>query len=225
MPAPRYAGGKTIALTTDLEGRWSRNWIQWNDLQNFWTRIFDWLRPGPSEQPIPLHEARVSLSASQPILDLFLYEEASADRQFRFSTVGKSGKSEGTLKKLAPGHYQAALLISAPGDYRIELTEERRGWRIVYPPVGYILPYDPGTEITRPDFNTDLLVQLAQVTGVLLTGRQWNGTRTAGRYAPAFLIYRLSPTVSNWTLGFVSFNWFSKSRGAMISGDNPANSR
>ena len=165
MPAWRYGRGKTIALTTDLEGRWSRNWIQWNDLQNFWTWIFDWLRPGPSEQPIPLHEARVSLSASQPILDLFLYEEASADSQFRFSTVGKSGKSEGTLKKFAPGHYQAALPISAPGDYRIELTEERRGRRIVYPPVGYILPYDPRTEITRPDFNTDLLVQLAQVTG------------------------------------------------------------
>lgn len=47
----RYGRGKTIALTTDLEGRWSRNWIQWNDLQNFWTRIFDWLRPGPSEHP------------------------------------------------------------------------------------------------------------------------------------------------------------------------------
>jgi len=114
MPAPRYAGGKTIALTTDLEGRWSRNWIQWNDLQNFWTRIFDWLRPGPSEQPIPLHEARVSLSASQPILDLFLYEEASADSQFRFSAVGKSGKSEGTLKKLAPGHYQAPCRSQLP---------------------------------------------------------------------------------------------------------------
>jgi len=27
------------------------------------------------------------------------------------------------------------------------------------------LPYDPRTEVTRPDFNTDLLVQLAQVTG------------------------------------------------------------
>jgi hypothetical protein len=98
--------------------------------------------------------------------DLFLYEEASADSQFRFSAVVKSGKSEGTLKKLAPGHYQAALPISAPDDYRIELTEERRSRRIDYPLVGYILPYDPRTEVTRPDFNTDLLVQLAQVTGV-----------------------------------------------------------
>ena len=159
----QYERGKSIALTTDLEGRWSRNWIQWNELQNFWGKILDWLRP--SEEPIPLHEARVSLSASQPVLELFAYEEASADSQFRFSVIGKSGRSEGTLRKLAPGHYQAELPISVPGDYRIELTEERRGRRIPYPPIGYTLPYDRESEIARPEFNTNLLIQLAQATG------------------------------------------------------------
>ena len=159
----QYERGKSIALTTDLEGRWSRNWIQWNELQNFWGKILDWLRP--SEEPIPLHEERVSLSASQPVLELFAYEEASADSQFRFSVIGKSGRSEGTLRKLAPGHYQAELPISVPGDYRIELTEERRGRRIPYPPIGYTLPYDRESEIARPEFNTNLLIQLAQATG------------------------------------------------------------
>ena len=159
----QYERGKSIALTTDLEGRWSRNWIQWNELQNFWGKILDWLRP--SEEPIPLHEARVSLSASQPVLELFAYEEASADSQFRFSVIGKSGRSEGTLRKLAPGHYQAELPISVPGDYRIEFTEERRGRRIPYPPIGYTLPYDRESEIARPEFNTNLLIQLAQATG------------------------------------------------------------
>jgi Ca-activated chloride channel homolog len=159
----QYERGKSIALTTDLEGRWSRNWIQWNELQNFWGKILDWLRP--SEEPIPLHEARVSLSASQAVLELFAYEEASADSQFRFSVIGKSGRSEGTLRKLAPGHYQAELPISVPGDYRIELTEERRGRRIPYPPIGYTLPYDRESEIARPEFNTNLLIQLAQATG------------------------------------------------------------
>jgi len=159
----QYERGKSIALTTDLEGRWSRNWIQWNELQNFWGKILDWLRP--SEEPIPLHEARVSLSASQPVLELFAYEEASADSQFRFSVIGKSGRSEGTLRKLAPGHYQAELPISVPDDYRVELTEERRGRRIPYPPIGYTLPYDRESEIARPEFNTNLLIQLAQATG------------------------------------------------------------
>lgn len=161
----QYGRGKSIALTMDLEGRWSRNWIQWNELQEFWAKILEWLRPGPGEEPIPLHEARVSISANQPILDLFVYEQASSDSQFRFSAIGKSGRSEGILKKFAPGHYQSALPVSVSGDYRIELTEERGGQRIPYPPVSYTLPYDPNSEIPRPEFNTKLLAQLAQATG------------------------------------------------------------
>ena len=161
----RYERGKSVALTTDLEGRWSKNWIQWSELQNFWGKILDWLRPGPAEEPVPLHEARISLSANDPVLDLFVYEQASADSQFRFLATGKSGRSEGALKKLAPGHYQAALPISVPGEYRIELTEERRSRRIPYPPLGYILPYDRESEIARPEFNSALLLQLARATG------------------------------------------------------------
>ena len=165
MASWRYERGKAIALTTDLEGRWTRNWLQWNELQNFWTKVLEWLRPNPSEERVPLHETRVSLSANQPILDLFVYDEVTADSQFRFSVIGRGSKSEGILRKLAPGHYQAPLPISAPGDYRIELAEERRERRIAYPPVGYTLPYDRESEIARPNFNTDLLVQLAQATG------------------------------------------------------------
>jgi hypothetical protein len=72
---------------------------------------------------------------------------------------------EGVLQKLAPGHYQVALPLSASGDYRIELTEERRGRRIAYPPVGYTLPYELNTELPRPDFNLPLLNTLAQASG------------------------------------------------------------
>ena len=56
------AKGKSIALTMDLEGRWSRNWIPWSGLQGFWDRLFEWLDP-PEENLIPAHEARVSFTA------------------------------------------------------------------------------------------------------------------------------------------------------------------
>jgi uncharacterized membrane protein len=161
----RYKNGKSAALTTDLEGRWSRNWIQWNALQSFWDRVFDWLRPADEREVIPIHEARVGLSANRPVLDLFVYEDASADSQFRLSVSGKGGKTDGVLKKLAKGHYQTALPLSAPGDYRIEVTEERRGRRLAYPPIGYTLPYELNSEVPRPDFNLKLLSTLAQASG------------------------------------------------------------
>ena len=160
----RYGKGKSVALTTDFEGRWTRNWIPWGSLQGFWGHILDWLSP-PEENLVPAHEARVSFVENQSILDLSVFDESSANSQYRFTVTGKAGKSEGVLNKLAPGHYQAALPISQPGDYRVDLLEERGGRKIAFPPIGYTLPYDINTERPRPEFNTRLLSRLAEATG------------------------------------------------------------
>lgn len=159
----RYGRGKSMALTMDMESRWSRNWIAWGGLQAFWDKVLNWLRP--PEEPIPLHEARVSLSGNRPVLELSAYEEASANSRFRFSIQSKAGKTEGALTKLAPGHHQGSLPISSPGDFRIELFEERQGRRIDLPPIGYTLPYELSAEQPRPEFNTGLLLKLAQAGG------------------------------------------------------------
>jgi Ca-activated chloride channel family protein len=159
-----YGRGKAVAFTTDLEGRWSRNWIQWGNLQSFWAKVLEWLSPNDDVE-IPAHEARVSFGDNRSILDLSVYEDASANSQFRFSVTGKGAKSEGSLVKLAPGHYQAALPITAAGSYRIDLTEDRGGRHISFPPVGYSLAYDSSSELPRGEFNLRLLARMAEATG------------------------------------------------------------
>jgi len=159
-----YGKGKSVAFTTDLEGRWSRNWIQWGSLQGFWGRILEWLSP-PEENLVPAHEARVSFVENRSVLDLSVFDEPSANSQYRFTLTGKAGKSEGILTKLAPGHFQVVLPISESGDYRVDLLEDRGGRKIAFPPIGYTLPYDISRELPRPDFNTRLLVRLAEASG------------------------------------------------------------
>ena len=161
----RYGSGKAVALTMDLEGRWSRNWIPWTGLQGLWGRIFEWLSPS-DENLAPNHETRVNLVAGQDsVLDLSIYDDNSANSQYRFSVSGKEGKSAGSLVKLAPGHYQATLPITLKGDYRIDLSEHRGNRRIALPPVGYSLLYDRASETPRPSPNSRLLSRLAQATG------------------------------------------------------------
>jgi Ca-activated chloride channel family protein len=166
-----YGKGKSVAFTTDLEGRWSRNWIQWGSLQGFWGRILEWLSP-PEENLVPAHEARVSFVENQSVLDLSVFDEPSANSQYRFTLTSKAGKSEGILNKLAPGHFQVALPISQPGDYRVDLLEERGGRKIAFPPIGYTLPYDISRELPRPDFNIRLLARLAEATGGEINPKQ-----------------------------------------------------
>jgi Ca-activated chloride channel homolog len=159
-----YGRGKTAVLTTDLEGRWSRAWIQWGGLPEFWEKVLEWIRPSV-DTPIPLHEARISSSGTQPILDLYIFEETASESQFRFSTNGNGTKTDGTLKRIAAGHFQASLPILPPGEYRIDLMEERKGRQIAYPPVGFTATFDPKRELPRPEVNLALLTRLAEISG------------------------------------------------------------
>jgi Ca-activated chloride channel family protein len=159
----RYGRGKSVALTMDLESRFSRNWIQWNGLPGFWEKILDWLRP--ETEPIPHYEARVSLVGVRPVFDLYLYDDVSAASQFSISIPGKNGSTSTMLRKLAPGHFQSPLPISVPGEYKIELTELRRERRLELANLAYSLPYDANSERPQPFFNTDLLGQLAEASG------------------------------------------------------------
>ena len=160
----RYGRGKTVAFTTDLEGRWSRSWIQWGGLQEFWEKILEWIQPS-GDTPVTLHETRISLSQAQPVLDLYVFEESAADSLFRFVASSKAAKIDGTLKRVAVGHYQATLPMLVPGEYRIDITEERKGRKIPYPPVGFSSTFDPKREMPRPEVNLSLLTRLAQTSG------------------------------------------------------------
>ncbi|MBI2358766.1 MAG: hypothetical protein HYV04_07635, partial [Deltaproteobacteria bacterium] len=151
-----------VAFTTDLHGRWSKDWIAWEDLERFWGRILEWLIP-PKES-LPPHEIRVNPEGNHALLDFYLYEEKSGG-VFRYSFRGPGGAGEGVLKRLAPGRYQAELPIATPGNYRIELIEERAGRRTEYPPTGYTLAFDPKEEIPRGRLNLPLLEQLARASG------------------------------------------------------------
>lgn len=160
----RYGRGKTVALTTDLEGRWSKSWIGWSGLPGFWESILEWLQP-VGDTPVPLHEVRISLSGTRPVIDLYLFEEASLDSQFRFTASSKAGENGGAFKQIAPGHHQAALPMLAPGEYRVDITEERKNRPIAYPPVGFTSSYNPRSELPRPDINLPLLAKLAESSG------------------------------------------------------------
>ncbi len=158
-----YGKGRAVAFATDLHGRWTKDWIQWNGLEEFWRSIFHWLIP--FEDPLPPHEVRINLSGGRPILDLFLYGEKEESAVFRYSYSGKGSKGKGDLRKVAAGHYRTALPFSVPGDYRIALVEVAGEKESSFPPLGYTLPFNPRAETPRDHFNTALLEKLAQRTG------------------------------------------------------------
>jgi uncharacterized membrane protein len=159
-----YGKGKVAVLTIDQSGRWSRDWIGWSGLERFWGRVFEWLKP--QRETLPPHEARLNQSGDQAILDFYLYSAELDGNPFHYAYTGPKGvKGDGMLKRLAPGHYQAALPFTASGDYRIELQEERRDRRVTYPSLGYTHRPENRAEVPTSDFNMALLERIARGTG------------------------------------------------------------
>ncbi len=158
-----YGKGKAMAFTTDLDGRWSKEWIRWEALERFWGKVFDSLRP--LQESLPPHEVRINSMGSQAVLDLYLYAEGHEGGLFHYYLKGKGADGEGLLNRLAPGHYRTMLPISVPGDYRIDLVEELHGQKLSYPTVGYTLSFNPQDEIIHDEFNLSLLEKLARSTG------------------------------------------------------------
>jgi hypothetical protein len=160
----RYGKGKAAVFTADQAGRWSKDWISWGGLERFWGKVFDWL--GPERESLPAHEVRINMVEDQPVLDFYLYGQEFDGNVFRYSySSPKFAQGEGLLKRVAPGHYQSKLPFASPGDYRIEIKEERRGRLVGYPLVGYTLPLKAKGDVFKDGFNFPLLDQIAQSSG------------------------------------------------------------
>jgi len=41
--------GRSVAWTSDVEGRWSGDWVTWNDFNRLWSEIIDWMIPRVKE--------------------------------------------------------------------------------------------------------------------------------------------------------------------------------
>jgi hypothetical protein len=155
-----------VTLTTDLHGRWTKEWIRWGGLEKLWLTVFDWLIP--AKDPFPLHEVRINPVGNRPVLDLYLYRKKDDTGPFRYSLTGKGAKGKGNLKRVAPGHYRTTLPFSAPGDYRIKLSDSGPKKHRSFPLLGYSVPFDPRAEVPRDSFNIDLLERLARSTGGMI---------------------------------------------------------
>jgi hypothetical protein len=108
------------------------------------------------------------------VLDLAVFDDSSANSQYRYSISRKAEKFTGNLERLATGHYQVVLPIVKPADYRIDLVEDRGGRQISFPPLAYSFTHSPRTELPRADFNTRLLARLAFATGGELNPKSLN---------------------------------------------------
>lgn len=156
----QYGLGRSVAWTSDLTGRWAKDWLGWDQFVHFTSRFADMLLPPPSTQTLTLHgttsEGRAILELTaqneqgQPLSDLTL-ESRLIDPTQHATPL--------TFTQIGAGHYRAIATTTPPGIYLAQIVASANGQPIGTVTNGVIVSYSPEYSDRRD--NPQLLRDLA----------------------------------------------------------------
>ncbi len=172
QPAPilahwRYGVGKSVAFTSDAGARWTKLWLNWPGVRQFWGQIFRWAtRELRSDNfRITAHHEDGRLRIVADVLDEQKTPVNFANVVAR--VISPSLKSaEVKLRQVAPGRYEGSLEATEEGSYFIGAVALVPGKGPVQTVSGLTVPYSQ--EYAFLESNEVILQSVASITGGLL---------------------------------------------------------
>jgi Ca-activated chloride channel family protein len=164
LAVQRYGLGRTAAFTSDLSGRWGKDWVRWPQFSQFVGQLMRWVQ---RKDTLENFDVRVDMREGQGIVLTDVY-----DTQDQFiNQLALQGKlltpNKETLPigfaQIAPGRYQGRFPVQGNGEYLLSLVGNKDELTIGPKTVGISVPYSP--EYLGLDINYSLLNRLAERTG------------------------------------------------------------
>lgn len=160
----QYGLGRSIAWTSDVRGKWARDWVRWPGFPRFAAQLVGWVLP---TQRVGGLSAELRTEGSQAVLDVQVADEGGAPRDgldVQATIVGQDGFSEQVrLVQVAPGEYRTSVDNPIQGTYLAQIVATEEGQIVAQDTVGMVVPYSP--EYRQGQSNPALLAELAQTTG------------------------------------------------------------
>lgn len=162
-----YGSGRTVAWTSDLTGKWSRDWVQWPALPKVLVEWVKWTFPQFESTPYTI---TTEMDGSQAKLRIRSDAgEQSAGSGLAAGIQDEAGNNEQLrLMPVAPGEYEANLSIAEPGVYLAQIGERTEGSEDAAiqegTTAGFVIPYSPEFRLANED-GLATLVQVAATTG------------------------------------------------------------
>jgi len=160
----RYGLGKAVAFTSDLSGRWGRQWVRWPAFGRFVSQMARWtMRRSGTESFVPQFQWRGQ--RGEMSVDVL-------DRDDRFinglkleaSVVDPSRLARRVeLEQIAPGRYRGELLVPRAGRYTITLTGRDGEMQVGPRTFGLAVPYS--SEYLDLGVDQRLLRDIARIAG------------------------------------------------------------
>lgn len=161
-----YGLGKVVAFTSDLSGRWGKEWVEWEDFPQLAAQLARSAMRKVSEHRVRT-ELRQEGEEVRAIVD-FLSKEGGFINHLKLRgniTVPDQTAVARAFEQIAPGRYESRFSVQRRGVYLLTIYEEGKekenGFAAATVP--FIVPYPREYREIKP--NTALLNKLAEETG------------------------------------------------------------
>lgn len=164
LAAWQFGLGRSIAWTSDLQGRWAKELVSSGQFPRFAAQMMAWLLPTAGDQQLNFEaittgsrlELRADLNDAQ--------NQAVSGAQLRAQLLDASGNAiEVPLREVNVGQYYAALEDAAAGAYLVQLVAyDQQGQPLASVTAGATMPLS--NEYHGHSANPSLLAELARVT-------------------------------------------------------------
>ncbi|MCB0331921.1 MAG: VWA domain-containing protein [Bdellovibrionales bacterium] len=154
--------GKSIAFTSDANGRWSQDWIRWPQFITFWREVIESMQPKEStrREKIPF-DLRYSVVRGGLDLDLALFADKEPVLVEGTLTLPSGEIKQSPFERAAPGRYHMRIDQAIAGKYDLALFVDDKKLT----PIAFLLEGDLFGEKKDEGFDVPFLAQIASETG------------------------------------------------------------
>jgi uncharacterized membrane protein len=161
LVAWRYGLGKTVAYTSDVDGRWSSKWIGWSSFSRFWSQVIRFAMKRDADVQLELSTRRIPEGA---VLEVELLSPQVTIGELEAVVWGPDGQRQRLkLKRTDRGKYRASFRASQFGLYMVSIKGRQNKELLNLKTAGVIIsPFLEEYRQLRP--NQRLLRQLATIS-------------------------------------------------------------
>lgn len=136
----QYGLGRTVAWTSDLNGKWSKSWVEWSEFQKFWSQIISWTFPQVDTKGWRME---IKSEGTHSILRLFGQpDETKAIDQIRLSVVGDQTNFPSILlKPTSRESFEGKITFEKPGTYLLQAVADTKQGKKVLGSFALVIPY------------------------------------------------------------------------------------
>lgn len=154
----QYGLGKTAAWNSDINGKWSRNYVGWDNNIKLWQNLINWTIEKYQEDDITVE---TEVQGGKGVVTL----NNKADKgefETKATIVSPSLESrEITLYPAAPGQYSGDFEITETGSYIIKALQQKDGETLNAASTGISVQYSPEYRIQPQSGYLDRLIKEA----------------------------------------------------------------